>query len=240
MFKTYVVQHTAVKNQNFIITKYGYVGIGTTDPVAPFDILTYESTDELDQVQDLEDGNQLTTNQWQSFTAGVTGVMTKIQLGLGTPYSGTVYIREGEGTGGSIISSKSVSIGAGWRTADINDCDVIAGQQYTIHLSGHSHWYYKTGDPYSGGRSSSASDRDFMFKTHVAEKNRHMVVTDNGNVGINKVNPENALHVDGAINLDPITAPPNPSSGFVIYCDSTDGKLYAKSSSGTATVIASP
>jgi hypothetical protein len=61
-----------------------------------------------------------------------------------------------------------------------------------------------------------------------------------GNVGIGTTTPEGTLHVNGTIKLDPITAPGTPTIGFVIYCDSSDGKLKAKSSSGTVTVLANP
>lgn len=66
------------------------------------------------------------------------------------------------------------------------------------------------------------------------------VIVKMGEVGIRTTSPENALHVNGAINLDPITAPGNPTTGFVLYCDSSDGKLKAKSSAGSVTVLATP
>jgi hypothetical protein len=61
-----------------------------------------------------------------------------------------------------------------------------------------------------------------------------------GNVGIGTTDMENRLHVNGAINLDPIPEPDNPSSGFVIYCDSVDGVLKAKAHTGTVTYLANP
>ena len=61
-----------------------------------------------------------------------------------------------------------------------------------------------------------------------------------GRVGIGITNPENTLHVNGTINLDPVVEPASPSTGFVLYCDAADGSLKAKASSGTITVLADP
>ncbi len=56
-------------------------------------------------------------------------------------------------------------------------------------------------------------------------------------LGIGTPTPENKLHVTGAINLDPIAEPAAPSTGFVIYVDSSDGKLKAKASTGAVTIL---
>jgi len=61
-----------------------------------------------------------------------------------------------------------------------------------------------------------------------------------GNVGIGTEDPENKLHVTGAINLDPIDEPAAPSTGFVLYVDSADGKLKAISKGGNVAVLANP
>lgn len=46
---------------------------------------------------------------------------------------------------------------------------------------------------------------------------------------------------NGAFYLNPIAAPPQPSSGeMVLYVDSADNKLKAKGSSGTVTILAVP
>ena len=61
-----------------------------------------------------------------------------------------------------------------------------------------------------------------------------------GNVGIGTLEMENKLHINGAIQLNPIPQPETPSSGFVIYCDISDGSLKAKATTGVVTVLADP
>ena len=79
-------------------------------------------------------------------------------------------------------------------------------------------------------------------KLHFGTNNNYanMTLGTNGNVGIGTTSPENKLHVTGAINLDPIPGPTKPSTGFVIYVDSADGKLKAKACTGAVTVLAAP
>lgn len=43
-----------------------------------------------------------------------------------------------------------------------------------------------------------------------------------------------------SVNLTSQTAPSSPAGGFVLYVDSADSKLKAKSSGGTVTVLALP
>ncbi len=46
------------------------------------------------------------------------------------------------------------------------------------------------------------------------------------------------IHVNGPINLHPITEPDPPDDGFVLYVDEADGYLKAKSSSNAVTMLA--
>ena len=60
------------------------------------------------------------------------------------------------------------------------------------------------------------------------------------NVGIGTTEPQNALHVDGAINLNPIDEPAPPSTGFLLYCDASDGYLKTMDEFGSTTILAVP
>jgi len=51
---------------------------------------------------------------------------------------------------------------------------------------------------------------------------------------------DGVLRMKGAIKLDPVSEPSTPSSGFVLYVDSVDSKLKAKSSLGNVTELADP
>lgn len=42
------------------------------------------------------------------------------------------------------------------------------------------------------------------------------------------------------VKCSPLEAPNAPQAGFVIYCDKADGKLKAKASTGTVTILANP
>jgi hypothetical protein len=78
------------------------------------------------------------------------------------------------------------------------------------------------------------SDGDWI----VSQGNMYSAVS--GNIGIGVTNPENMLHVKGAINFDPVSEPTCPTTGFIIFCDNEDGILKAKSSSGEVTILAYP
>jgi len=85
--------------------------------------------------------------------------------------------------------------------------------------------------------NEGGNDADFRVES---DTNENMLFVDASAdaVGIGTNAPEHTLHVNGAINLDPIATPGTPSSGFIIYCDSSDGDLKAMDSDGATTVLA--
>lgn len=118
---------------------------------------------------------------WQSFTAGVTGTLIRIDLGFFSNMSGSgqLQILEGEGINGMILQTLTVPMVCNsglqlcWmKWKDIN-VQVTAGHQYTFNLIPNADSIpdpYKvairSGDPYPGG-TSTRSGSDFMFRTYV-------------------------------------------------------------------------
>jgi autotransporter-associated beta strand protein len=79
---------------------------------------------------------------WQSFTAGITGTLSEIDMGFFDPMQGdgTLRIYGGEGTGGTLYETVTVPVvGIGNGPLTWNDWSVsvpiIAGQQYTFDLT---------------------------------------------------------------------------------------------------------
>ena len=118
------------------------VGIGTTAPQGAFDVTT-SGFSALDQSHDDSTGSVSGTDNYQSFTAGLTGKLTQVDLKLhsgivGQPQTATVEIYSGHGVGGQLLTSQSTvfqyifnifqEVHFTWPT------DVIAGQQYTIRF----------------------------------------------------------------------------------------------------------
>ncbi len=86
----------------------------------------------VDQEQTLNNGEG--SEQGQSFTAGTTGDWTKLKLLSSETSTGTLNIYEGEGMGGNLIHTQSISF-VSWEEAEIvltSPVPVISGQQYTF------------------------------------------------------------------------------------------------------------
>ena len=123
----------------------------------------------------------------QSFTAGVSGSLTSVELPLSAmmgAFDVNIVIRDGDGTGGTVLHSQNFTIPNGtstWYTFPTVGVNVISGNSYTIHVTDVSScdlcyiWgmdtsgdnyngglFYSDGTPYSGGIY------DCAFKTNVA------------------------------------------------------------------------
>ena len=175
------------------------VGFGTTAPQAALDVTT-SGFSALDQSSTDQTGSTSRNDSFQSFTAGLTGKLTRVDLRLhsgipGQPQTATVEIYSGRGVGGQLLTSQSVVF------QDISNVfqevlftwppDVVAGQQYTIRfyvpspqvLSGIA---LNQNNGYIGG-SSNYGGWDYLFKTYVAAVSPTLMV-DSGSVFIGALN----------------------------------------------------
>jgi len=213
---------TWVLNSSNIFNNGGNVGIGTSSPQGVFHVKTESLDTQEDQSNAGAGGAHININEgiWQSFTPGVTGQLTRLTVRGNSPSfatSYTLYIRQGQGSGGTIISTTSGwnwphSASIEWKSLDIPSLPTLtAGQQYTWHLvyGGPTSGLigYTSSDSYAGGRSSSSGGWDLVFTTHMKVLNTYpsLVVKEN-KVGVGTASPSARVHVAGNIRVDDGTA----------------------------------
>ena len=130
-------------------------------------------TDQSNLFSDAGSGSE---DQWQSFTAGVGGGLTRIDLGVGSPISGpspgTIRVYEGEGLGGTELGSLDVTFEDVYNQLQEFSLDepipLIANEVYTLRFSVPDvtvGWVDVAPDVYAAGRSSYGVGTDFVFRT---------------------------------------------------------------------------
>lgn len=147
----------------------------------------YELSDSVtDQSQELTSfgGGE---DRAQSFTAGLTGILTGFALPLSSSsgtYMVNVDLLDGAGTGGTVLSHQIYTIthtSVTWVTFAVSGVNVVAGSQYTIHVwprttcvsapcyywGGSNSNPYPGGDLYYNGTLVSVPLSDCAFKTFV-------------------------------------------------------------------------
>jgi hypothetical protein len=122
------------------------------------------------------------TNQWQSFTAGATGLLSSVEWKMGTPTLpyGTaaavvLKIYEGEGINGALLATINGSTPANgsniYISFPLTNVNVIAGSKYTMLLTTPAvnvSWLdVNVSNSYSGGKGSNDPNWDYLFKTNV-------------------------------------------------------------------------
>ena len=148
-------------------------------------------------------------SHWQSFTAGITGTLTQIDLGFFTAISGvgTLEIYAGSGVGGALLQTETVSVTCGGGNCLIScptSLTVTSGQVYTFHFipgAGMPDPYgvqVQIPGTYAGGEFALVDPSgtyldgwDMVFQTWV-----------NGAVDVSEINNDNTL-----------TLFPNPAKG---------------------------
>jgi hypothetical protein len=126
------------------ITGDGKVGIGTATPTGALHVAAKPSV--VDQSQLIYVGFITASNQWQSFTAGITGMLTGFTVRFDTsggPY--TVRVLSGAGLDGTVLSTTTVTGGGTSYTFNINPCHITSGSVYTLNFVEQTAWYYDDG-----------------------------------------------------------------------------------------------
>jgi hypothetical protein len=233
---------------NIFLIRSGNVGVGTKQPSEKLDVVGTVQMTGFKMPTGANDGFILTSDAsgngtWQASSGGISGTGANNFI---PKFTDTTSI------GDSAIYEENGNVSIGNTTPQgilhISHNHPHDGTPALILDNTHSHgraWIkFKVGNEDEGyiyfnkhGAAVFNAKNDIHFRSMEDTK---MLIQATGNVGIGTTNPENTLHVNGAINLDPVTEPSNPVTGFVLYCDSADGILKAKSSAGTITVLANP
>lgn len=135
------------------------------------------STPSLDQFQLTAAGIFTGASAWQSFTAGVSGVLHSVNLDFSAAYAptttATVNIYSGEGTGGSLLAqmiyANPVSFSGVTEFVLDETIDLILGNQYTLELVDDNAGPFTIrvqgdGALYADGISNAAG-KDLVFST---------------------------------------------------------------------------
>lgn len=187
------------------------LGVGTATPAGELHVKSLPtSLSTLDQQNTELTATIGATAGWQSFTAAMAGFLTKIELKVisqstsGDP--GTIKIYDGEGTGGSLLSTINVTFMNTYAFQSFNIpnfVNVAVGNKYTIAFSCPSVYTSvetSANNLYSGGMSNFSA-YDLLFKTYVANSLVDAFVVSDAKVGIGTSTPLAKLDVSGNIKI---------------------------------------
>lgn len=207
------------------------VGIGTTTPVGELHVKSVVTSNSIiDQQQTVRNGSAAGLVNWQSFTAGATGLLTRVDLGVSSPLdgpsAGTIKIFMGEGNSGTVLSTTAVTF------QDVNNSfqsftlssfpAVITGNKYTIEFSVTAviiGWLDdNNSNPYAGGRSNLNNATDYLFKTYVASELADGLVV-----------------ADAKAKVDKLQITSGAANGFILKSDASGNASWVNAN--TLTVI---
>jgi Protein of unknown function (DUF642) len=134
----------------------------------------------LDQSQTVGGWSAGGLDQWQSFTAGKTGLLTQLDLNVGSglyneSQAGVLRIYAGEGTDGPLLATQNVTFQYKlneFQTFQFSTPALVqAGSLYTYRFSIPTisvGWVYlNLNNPYPNGRASHDPGADYLFRTYV-------------------------------------------------------------------------
>jgi hypothetical protein len=178
------------------------------------------------------------TSLWQSFTAGVNGILSSVEWQMSSPLSPasaapvTVKIYNGEGTSGTLLGtangmSPSTTISSpSFVPFDLSSSNikVIAGQLYTIQLTTtiaqSAFLTLNAANAYSNGRASLGATLDYIFNTYV-----------------NATSTDSYLPLSGGALTGNLSTSGTLTAGTVTYPNAhgTNGQVLTSTGSGTLT-----
>ena len=216
-------------NENFVINSLGYTGIGVSSPVANFHLQNGGFSDLLiESTGSVEDASVWLKNPSKTWRLhGDQNDDNKFKIGLWTDYSeigGSIDLQNAM----TIDTIGNVGIGVGSPSANL---DIYKQDSVVLKIrtnsNGASGAYVRLNeDQTTGGyihyKSSGTNSNTLRLGTaSIGGGDTDMIILrkqggNPGNVGINTDNPQQVLHVNDVMRLEPrATAPANPSKGDI-------------------------
>ncbi|MCC2546048.1 hypothetical protein LJY25_06295 [Hymenobacter sp. BT175] len=202
----------------------GNVGIGTASPAGPLQVNGERINAAgvgVDQEQGQSSGSDFKVGASQSFTAGSSNRLVRVEIGMHDFGAGqaTFNLYQGAGTGGTRLSTQVFTItNLSYSSTLVYESIVLptpiqltAGQVYTLNVettSGRVYFFFQSNNPYAGGtaipQGFPGTDVDLAFKTYMTTPSAvvsvpALTVLPSTNVGIGTASPAYPLEVAGTV-----------------------------------------
>lgn len=202
----------SINTRGIFVDIQGNVGIQTTTPAFPLDVRGgfRASGGLVNDASNLIATEARGTNPgWQSFVAEHNGELRSVTFRTVAPgpWTGTLQIFSGQGTGGAALTAPIVIGGPGSPTAQSVTAAIPAGTSltvgntYTFALTSPNSFAPMTtnSNPYPPGQANSGTNTDLYFITQISPTG--LLVNADGRVGIGTESPTAELDVRGNIRL---------------------------------------
>ena len=202
----------SINTRGIFVDIQGNVGIQTSTPAFPLDVRGgFRASGGL-----VNDASNLIATEargsnpsWQSFVAEHNGELRSVTFRTVAPgpWTGTLQIFSGQGTGGAALTSPIAISGPGSAIAQSVTATIPAGTSltvgstYTFALTSPNSFTPMTtnSNPYPPGQANSGTNTDLYFITQISPTG--LLVNADGRVGIGTESPTAELDVRGDIRL---------------------------------------